>query len=69
MSKKKQSSLKSIGYINDLPRNAEVSDYEKISIKDKKGKYISLYRKISCKQKNDDNTNFSSSWDLYNSLL
>ena len=69
MAEKKQSSFEKVGYIKQLPTNAEISDYESILVKTNDGKFTQLYRKIVEKIKFDDNTNFSESWDVFNSLL
>ena len=69
MTEKKQSSFEKVGYIKQLPSNADISDYESILVKTNDGKFTQLYRKIVEKIKFDDNTNFSESWDVFNSLL
>ena len=69
MSEKKQSSFEKVGYIKQLPTNADINDYESILVKNNNGKSIKLYRKIVEKRKFDDTTNFSESWDVFNSLL
>ena len=69
MSEKKQSSFEKVGYIKQLPTNAEISDYESILVKNNDGKSTTLYRKIVEEIKFDDTTNFSESWDVFNSLL
>ena len=69
MSKKKQSSFEKVGYIKQLPTNAEISDYESILVKNNEGKLTTLYRKIDEERKFDDTANFSESWDVFNSLL
>ena len=69
MAEKKQSSFEKVGYIKQLPTNADISDYESILVKTNDGKFTKLYRKIVEKIKFDDNTNFSESWDVFNSLL
>ena len=69
MTEKKQSSFEKIGYIKQLPTNADISDYESILLKTNYGKFTKLYRKIVEKIKFDDNTNFRESWDVFNSLL
>lgn len=69
MSDIKKSSLEKIGYIKLLPKGADINDYETITIKDKDGKSVTLYRCISDKEAIDDTINFSSSWDVFNSLL
>jgi len=69
MSEKKQSSFEKVGYIKQLPTNAEISDYESILVKNNDGKLTTLYRKIVKREKFDDTINFSESWDVFNSLL
>ena len=69
MAEKKQSSFEKVGYIKQLPTNADISDYESILVKNNEGKFTKLYRKIVKKRKFDDTTNFSESWDVFNSLL
>jgi len=69
MSEKNQSSFEKVGYIKQLPTNAEISDYESILVKKNNGKFTTLYRKIVEGKKNDDTINFSDSWDVFNSLL
>jgi hypothetical protein len=69
MAEKKQSSFEKVGYTKQLPTNADISDYESILVKNNEGKLTTLYRKIVEKIKFDDNTNFSESWDVFNSLL
>lgn len=69
MAEKKQSSFEKVGYIKQLPTNADISDYESILVKNNDGKFTKLYRKIVEKRKFDDTTNFNDSWDVFNSLL
>ena len=69
MSKKQQTSLEKIGYISKLPIDANINDYETIQIIGKDKKPITLYRNTSNKEEIDDTTNFSSSWDVFNSHL
>ena len=69
MAEKKQSSFEKVGYIKQLPTNADISDYESILVKNNDGKFTKLYRKIVKKRTFDDTTNFSESWDVFNSLL
>ena len=69
MAEKKQSSFEKVGYIKQLPTNADIRDYESILVKNNEGKFTRLYRKIVKKRKFDDTTNFSESWDVFNSLL
>ena len=44
MQNKKKSSFEKIGYSKNIPRGADINDYEKISIRDKKGNIKTLYR-------------------------
>ena len=69
MSERRLSSLEKIGYIRKLPKDANLNDYESITIKSKDGKKITLYRNLDEKKEIDDISNFSSSWDLFNSYL
>jgi len=69
MAEKKQSSFEKVGYIKQLPTNAEISDYESILVKNNEGKSTTLYRKIVEVRKYDNTANFSESWDVFNSLL
>ena len=69
MSEKKQSSFEKVGYIKTLPKNADISDYESILVKDNDGKFTTLYRKIVEKIKFDDTINFSNSWDVFLGLI
>ena len=69
MAEKKQSSFEKVGYIKELPANADISDYESILVKNNEGKSTTLYRKIVEERKFDDTANFSESWDVFNSLL
>ena len=69
MTEKKQSSFEKVGYIKQLPTNAEISDYESILVKNNEGKSTTLYRKIVEVRKYDNTANFSESWDVFNSLL
>ena len=69
MSEKKQSSFEKVGYIKQLPTNADINDYESILVKNNDGKSTTLYRKIVKEIKFDDTTNFSESWDVFNSLI
>ena len=69
MAEKKQSSFEKVGYIKQLLSNADIRDYESILVKNNEGQFTKLYRKIVEKRKFDDTTNFSESWDVFNSLL
>ena len=69
MPEKKISSLEKIGYIKSLPKGADINDYENISIKEKNGKTLILYRALEDRKEIDDTSNFSSSWGVFNSYL
>ncbi len=69
MSSKKLSSLKQIGYISSLPKGADINHYETINIKQKGGKEVNLFRSLKDKKEYDDISNFSNSWEIFNSLL
>ena len=69
MTDKKASNFERIGYIKNLPINADINNYENITVKNKEGESIKLYRKIVEEKQFDDTTNFSSSWDVFNALL
>ena len=69
MSEKRLSSLEKIGYVKTLPENADINDYESITIKSENNTKVTLYRSLDEREKIDDTTNFSSSWDVFNSYL
>lgn len=69
MFNKKISSLEKIGYVKTLPINADINDYESITIKNKSGEKIKLYRNRVDREEIDDTSNFNNSWDVFNSLL
>ena len=69
MCDKKTSALEKIGYVKTLPRNADINDYESITIKNKSGEKIKLYRNRVDREEVDDTSNFTNSWDVFNSYL
>ena len=69
MSHSKISSLEKIGYQKNLPKGSDINDFEVISVTQKNGDKISLYRNKEKKQEIDDTSNFDSSWEVFNSLL
>jgi hypothetical protein len=69
MSEKNTSSLEKIGYLKTLPKDADINDYESLLITEKDGKKITLYRLSSEREEFDDTSNFSNSWDVFNSYL
>jgi len=66
---KTTSSLEKIGYIKTLPKNSDINEYESISVKNTNGESIVLYRFIENKTDFDDTSNFSNSWEVFNSFL
>lgn len=68
MSDKKISSFEKIGYIRNLPQDADVNNYEKISVKDRSGNKTILYRILKI-NKIDNTKDFNSSWNTYNKLI
>jgi hypothetical protein len=69
MSEKRLSSLEKIGYVKTLPESADINDYESITIKGENGTKVTLYRNLEEREEIDDTTNFSSSWDVFNTHL
>ena len=69
MSDKKTSSLKKIGYTRDIPKGADLDDFETIFVKSKSGEQITLYRNKLGKAEVDETSNFNRSWDVFNSNL
>ena len=65
----KISALEKIGYQKELPKGSDINDFEIISIIQKNGDKINLYRNKEKKQEIDDTSNFESSWEVFNSLL
>ena len=69
MSEKKVYSLERIRYLKTLPKDADINDYESLLITEKDGEKITLYRLSSEREEFDDTSNFSNSWDVFNSYL
>ena len=69
MSEKKISSLEKIGYLKTLPKDADINDYESLLISEKDGKTITLYILVSERKEFDETSNFTNSWDVFNSYL
>jgi hypothetical protein len=69
MSEKKISSLERIGYQKTLPENADINNYDSLIIKRKNGEKITLYKLSSQRIEFDNTSNFSNSWDVFNSYL
>ena len=69
MSDSKLSPYIKIGYKTSLTKGDDIDDFETITIKDKSGSNILLYREKSKKKSFDETTDFSKSWDVFNSHL
>ena len=69
MPNKTSSSLEKIGYIKTLPKNADINEYESISVKNTNGESIILYRFLENNTDFDDTSNFSNSLEVFNSFL
>ena len=69
MSDKKTSSLEKIGYTRNIPKGANLDNFETISVKNKSGEQITLYRNKLEKAESDEISNFNRSWDIFNSNL
>ena len=69
MSERKISSLEKIGYIKSIPEDANINDYESLLVNKKDGGKITLYRLSSKRKEFDDTSNFSNSWNVFNSYL
>ena len=61
-------SLKKAGYIDSIPKDANLDEYEMISLKISNQKQKTLYRYIR-ENKKEDISDFNTSWDVFNSLL
>ena len=69
MNNNRITSLEKIGYQKNLPKERDINDFEVISVTQKNGSKINLYRNKKEKKEIDDTTNFDSSWKVFNSLL
>ena len=69
MSEKKLHSLEKIGYTKDVPKSSDLDNFETISVTSKSGEKITLYRNKLEKEEFDEISNFSKSWDIFNSHL
>ena len=69
MTKKQLLSFKKDGYIEKIPKNENIDEYEQIEVKEKSGLITTLFRHISNKKKLNDISNFDKSWGVFNSLL
>lgn len=69
MSEKKILSFEKIGYTKDVPELSDVDNFETISVKIKSGETITLYRNKLEKEDFDEISDFSKSWNIFNSHL
>ena len=69
MSEKKLHSLEKIGYTKNVPEVSDLDNFETISVKSKSGEKITLYRNKLEKEEFDEISDFSKSWDIFNSHL
>ena len=69
MSKNKLHSLEKIGYTKNVPKVSDLDNFETISVKSKSGETITLYRNKLEKEEFDEISDFSKSWDIFNSHL
>ena len=69
MSENKLHSLEKIGYTKNVPEVSDLDNFETISVKSKSGETITLYRNKLEKEEFDENSDFSKSWDIFNSYL
>ena len=65
----KKSSLERIGYLKKIPKDADINDYESLIITKKDGQKVTLYKLSVDRKEFDDISNFSNSWDVFNSYL
>jgi len=69
MSDKKISSFEKIGYQKSIPKGSDIDNFETISVTNKNGEKIILYRDKEDRNEIDETINFKESWDVFNSLL
>jgi len=69
MSEKKILSFEKIGYTKNIPKGSDLDNFEIISIKNKSGETITLYRNKLEKEEFDEISDFSKSWNIFNSHL
>ena len=69
MRDKKISSFEKIGYLKSIPKNADINDFETISVTTKNGESVVLYRDKKERKEIDETINFKESWEVFNSLL
>jgi len=66
---KTNSSLEKIGFIKQLPNNANPDDYEVITINDKSSKKILMYRLKKEQINKEDLEDFNRSWTTFQQNL
>ncbi len=66
---KTNSSLEKIGFIKQLPNNANLDDYEVITINDKSSKKILMYRLRKEQINKEDLEDFNRSWTTFQQTL
>ena len=69
MSEKKILSFEKIGYTKNVPEVSDLDNFETISVKSKPGETITLYRNKLEKEEFDEISDFSKSWNIFNSHL
>jgi len=69
MRDKKISSFEKIGYLKSIPKNADINDFETISVTTKNRESVILYRDKKERKEIDETINFKESWEVFNSLL
>ena len=69
MSENKLHSLEKIGYKKNVPEASDLDNFETISVKSKSGETITLYRNKLEKAAFDEISDFSKSWNIFNSHL
>ena len=69
MSEHKLHSLEKIGYTKNVPELSDLDNFETISVKIKSGETITLYRNKLEKEEFDEISDFSKSWNIFNSHL
>ena len=67
MSEKKILSFQKIGYTKNIAKGSDLDNFEIISIKNKSGETITLYRNKLEKEEFDEISDFSKSWNIFNS--
>lgn len=65
----KKSALEKIGYIKKIPKDADLNNYESITVNKSNGKKIKLFRLLENKSELDEKIDFSKSLNIFNSLI